>query len=227
MSLIDSEIIKELCGLSLGMSIVGLIVGVMLWLTGWWAHRFWVVLITTVMAGIVGLISSPVRGIQPLLAGLLLALAAGVLALSLIRLVAFATGGIAACLAVQAFAPPGWNEPLICFLGGGLLGLYLFRVWTIAWTSFAGTVVISYFGLVLADHFGKVDAVAYSQQKASTLTWAGGILTLGGFLAQLYLERLRGRLKRWRELLIPHLSEQKSKKPAQPKSWWGNLRQAG
>jgi hypothetical protein len=227
MSLIDSEIVKELCGLSVGMSIVGLLVGLMLWLTGWWAHRFWIVLITTVLAGIVGIISSPVRGIQPLLAGLLLAVAAGVLALALVRLVAFAVGGLAACLAVQAFAPPAWNEPLICFLAGGLSGLYMFRVWTIAWTSFAGAVAMGYFGLALADHFGKVDAVAFSEQKASLLTWLGGILTVAGFLAQLFMERLRARLKSWREMLGAHLKEGKSKKQKEQKSWWGNYRQAG
>jgi hypothetical protein len=229
MSLIDSEIVKELCGLSVGMNVVGVVVGLMLWLTGWWAHRFWIVMITTALAGIAGLISGPVQGIRPLLAGLLLAVAAGVLALALVRLAAFAAGGAATCLAVQAFAPPAWNEPLICFVLGGLAGLYWFRIWTRALTSFAGVVVMGYFGLPLADYFGKLDAVALTQQKASQLAWACGILTLVGFLLQLLLERCRARLQRWREMWKAQLNERKPRKSPERKPWWhpANYRQAG
>jgi len=65
-------------------------------------------------------------GVQPLLAGLLLAVAAGLLALALVRVIAFAAGGIAAVYGVRLLPPAPWQEPLICFLGGGLLGLLLF-----------------------------------------------------------------------------------------------------
>src|SRR5205085_3044818 len=96
------------------------------------------------MAGIFGLLSPPAGRLPPLVLGLLLAVAAGVLALALVRVVAFAAGGAAAWLAVHTFAPPAWDEPLVCFIVGGLAGLLLFRVWTMVLTSFAGTLLMSY-----------------------------------------------------------------------------------
>ena len=96
MSIFDPEILQELCGLSVGLCVTGAAVGLLLWLTGWWLHRFWIVLATTALAGILGLASGSVHGVQPLIAAVLLAIAAGILALALIRLVAFAAGGAAA-----------------------------------------------------------------------------------------------------------------------------------
>jgi hypothetical protein len=213
MALFDSEIIKELCGLSLAMSVAGFGVGLMLWLTGWRAHRFWIVMVTTALAGIMGLISGPMHGIQPLLAGLLLAVAAGVLALTLVQVAAFSAGGAAACLAVRALAPSAWNEPMICFLIGGLAGVILFRFWTMVLTSFAGAIIMGYFGLALGNHFGKVDAVAWSQQKASLLAWGCGLLTVVGFVVQLFMERRRARRQAKEK-------EQKKPKAVEKKPWW-------
>src|SRR5437867_716414 len=64
-----------------------LAVGLALWLTGWWAHRFWITLLTSFAAGVVGLKVGPQYGVeQPIIAGLLLAVAGGALALALARL---------------------------------------------------------------------------------------------------------------------------------------------
>src|SRR5579871_3905161 len=124
------DVISELRGISGQMSVVGIVLGLVLLLSGWFAHRFWIVLLSTVAAGVLGLLSVPAPRVQPLVAGLLLALAAGVLALALVRVVAFAAGGMACAFLVRAMAPPAWDEPLISFLVGGLLGILLFRLWT-------------------------------------------------------------------------------------------------
>jgi hypothetical protein len=147
MQFIVPDIIAEGRGLSVPVCVAGIAIGFLLWLTGWWAHRFWIVLVSTVVAGVVGLLKGPGFRIQPLLAALLLAVAAGLLALALVRVVAFAAGGMAAWMAVQALAPPSWHEPLVCFLVGGLVGLFLFRVWTMMLTSFMGALWMGYFGL--------------------------------------------------------------------------------
>src|SRR4051794_31182340 len=98
MQLFAPDILEAAHGLSLGMSITGLVVGLLLWVTGWWWHRFWIVLGCTVAAGMIGLAYASqlghVGGMKPLLAGLLMAIAAGVLALALVRVIVFAAGGL-------------------------------------------------------------------------------------------------------------------------------------
>ena len=196
MHLISPDILTEARTLSFGLIAVGISVGCLLWLLGWWGHRFWIVLIATVGAGVFGLSSGPDYGLQPVVAGLLLAVSAGVLALTLVRLVAYAAGGFAAWMLVHAFAPL-WDQPLLCFLAGGLVGLLLFRFWTMALTSFVGTLFLSYSGLCLADKLDQLDAVAWATDHGRLLNWLCGVVALVGFTAQFFLERRR--LRRLRE----------------------------
>jgi hypothetical protein len=193
------DILEQARGLSVGLTGAGLAIGLLLWLTGWIGHRFWIVLAATLVAGVFGLLSPAAGPVPPLVMGLLLAVAAGVLALALVRLVAFAAGGLAVWLAVRTLAPPAWDVPLVCLLGGGLVGLGLFRVWTMALTSFAGTLLMGYCGLSLADYLGKLDAVAMAQQRVLLLNTFCGGLTLVGLLIQFLLERRRRRLERFLE----------------------------
>jgi hypothetical protein len=226
MSIFEPEILQELCGLSVGLCVFGAVVGLLLWLTGWWLHRFWIVLATTALAGIVGLVSGSVHGVQGLIAAVLLAVAAGILALALIRLVAFAAGGAVASFVLQKLAPSAGAELLIPFLAGGLLALYLFRLWTMTLTSFAGTVVMGYFGLCLATHLGKLEAVTLAHEKAQLLNLACAISTLLGLLAQFVVERRRARFKQWREMWAPQLSIDQLRKLLEPKNS-NKLRKAG
>jgi len=50
---------------------------------------------------------------------------------------------------------PTWDEPLVSFVAGGLVGLVLFRVWMMALTSILGTLLVGYSSLCLADKLGK------------------------------------------------------------------------
>src|SRR4029078_12600830 len=93
MQFVAPEIMTEAVGLSLGLAIAGFVLGLALWLTGWKVHRFWVVLSVTLVAGLLGLSEAPTLRSQPRVAGVLLAIAGGVLALNLIRLIAFVAGG--------------------------------------------------------------------------------------------------------------------------------------
>src|SRR5262245_42715137 len=86
--------------------IVGLLLGALLWSLGASSYRFWLALMVTVAAGGVGLNLARANGVQPLVAGLLMALAAGVMALSLARITLFVAGGVAGMLLARA---AGWN----------------------------------------------------------------------------------------------------------------------
>jgi hypothetical protein len=219
MQFIAPDLLAEAQGLSPVLCILGLVLGSLLWLFGWRWHRFWTVLLATVMAGILGLSKAPLYGSKPLLAGVLFAIATGLLALSLVRLVAFLAGGVAASLLVQALGVR-WGDPLICFLVGGLLGLVLFRVWTMALTSLAGAVLVGYAGLCWADRAGKLDAVAWSEKQTLLLNWACGVFTFLGLFAQLYLERRRARQGN-----VGKGGEGKKDAPPQgsPRPWWRTL----
>src|SRR5207237_9828162 len=85
MQLVAPDILSDACGLSIGLVIAGVVLGLALWLFGWSCHRFWIVLITTVLAGVYGLYDAAAFRAQPLVAALLLALVGGLLALALVR----------------------------------------------------------------------------------------------------------------------------------------------
>src|SRR5262245_24456901 len=58
MTIIATDILGDLCGLSLGLIVAIIPIGLLLWLLGWWSHRFWIVLATTVLAGVFGLLEA-------------------------------------------------------------------------------------------------------------------------------------------------------------------------
>ena len=190
MQFLDPDILRDVCALSPALLITALIMGGVLWLWGWRTHRFWVVLLMTVLAGIHGLYEGSAFRDHPLVASLLLAIAAGLLALSLVRLLAFAAGGLAGLLAVQALGP-GWNQHLLVFVACGLVGLFLFRLWMMALTSFTGTLLIACCGLALMNRAGKIDAVAWTEQGAVMVNWLCGLGTGLGLIVQYILDRRR------------------------------------
>src|SRR5262245_16255718 len=150
MQLLAPDILAEAHGLSVTVTGTAFALGLLIWLFGWRGHRFWIVLAVTAAAGVIGLYSDPAYGTRPIFAGLLLAVAAGAMALALVRVVVFAAGGVAGWALVHAVFP-AWESPLVCFLVGGLIGILLFRVWTMALTSAAGTMIMAYSGLCLAN----------------------------------------------------------------------------
>lgn len=227
MQLIDPDILARMLPLSVAACATGVTVGFLLWLLGWQLHRFWIVLFTTVVAGIIGLSSGKATGVQPFVIGLLLAIAAGTMALALARLLAFAAGGVATMLLVPALAPQ-WNEPVLCFLVGGLAGLILFREWTMALTSLGGTLLMTYFGLCLAEHLGKLGAQEWAEQRTQLLNWICGGLTLLGLAVQFFLERWRVRRSRLYEaqMDIERAEHELEHRYRKRNWWWGPFRRA-
>jgi MFS family permease len=222
MHLIAPDLLEAVRGMTTAAYVTGLVLGLALWLLGWLAHRFWVVLFATVVAGVIGLSSAKTAGVQPFVAGLMLALAAGMLALALCRLVAFGAGGLAAWLIVRSIVP-GWDEPLILFLAGGLIGLFLFRAWMMVLTSLAGGLIMVYAGLGLLDLLGKIDAQAWAEQRGLLLNWICGGLALLGWVLQFVLDRWRMRLEfeRHEHLQLRDAEDQLRHRLRRRFRWWG------
>ena len=117
-------------------------------------------------------------GVQPLVAGLLAALAAGHLALELARVLAFVGGGTVSGLLVKTFLPT-LHEPLLAFLAGGLLAVLLFRLWMLALTSGVGMLLMTYTALAMLGRWTLMDSTAVVVAKIGVLN---GVV-IGGMLA--------------------------------------------
>jgi hypothetical protein len=191
MGMLAPDILEETRALSLGANLTAIVLGAALWFFGWRGYRFWIVLAATVTAGIAGLMLGPVYGTQPAVTGLLLAVVAGLLALSLARMVVFLTGGFLTWLTLQSMIPALSDPWPVPFLTGGLVSLLLFRLWTMALTSFAGSLLILYGGLSLADRLLQVNVVELAQQRPHTLNSVLASGALVGFLLQFILDRRR------------------------------------
>lgn len=163
--------------------------GLLLWLTGWWLHRFWITLLATSLGGLLGLRLGPQWGVQPaIIAGVLMALAAGCLALSLARLGLFVLYGYVSWEVAQAVAP-GSVPALVAFTVGGLASVLLFRICIILLTSALGTVLMTYGGLLGTEVWFGTQAVAPA--TAQPLVSHGIMLAIGLLGAYLQMKFTR------------------------------------
>ena len=162
MQLIAPDILTEARGLTGAMSGTLCVLGIALWLFGWRWHRFWVVAGITLAAGLIGLNAERASGGTQIMAvGILLAVAAGMMALELAKVFAFVAGGCGAWLAVQWVVPQA-QELWAVFLSGGLFGLLLYRVWTMLLTSLAGVLLAGHAGLLMLEPIFDFDAAAWA-----------------------------------------------------------------
>jgi hypothetical protein len=192
MQLLASDILEEARTLSPLLSGAGLSIGFLLWSIGGRTHRFWLAMSVTLSAGLLGLTLGKQYGMQPLVAGLLLAVSAGALALSLVRILLFAAGGLAALGLIHHLAPT-WDEPIAVFLVGGLIGVLLYRFWILTFSSLIGALLMAYSALALFDRLHMVDSVAWTRKNGPLLNWGCAALIVLGILVQFLLERRRHR----------------------------------
>jgi hypothetical protein len=186
---------------------LALLAGALLWLFGACTHRFWLALLLTVSAGLAGLHCARDYQVQPLVAGLLAALSAGLLALALARLVLFLAGGLAG-LAVAQATGSGWNE-FVCFFAGGLAGVLLYRLWITVLSALVGALLMSHAVLSLLDRLGRLDSAAWAGRNGPLLNWGLASLTLTGVVAQLVLDRRRHNRSKGK----PRVKPKKEEKP--------------
>jgi hypothetical protein len=184
MQLILPDVLATARGLSAGAAGFLVLVGFLMWAAGWRWHRFWVVFGLTLAAGIVGLgAGSASGGGQVMVVGVLLAVAAGMLALELSKILAFVTGGAAAWVATQALLPQA-QELWAVFLSGGLIGVVLYRLWTMLTTSFLGVLLAWHAGLVLIEPLAGADTAKWAGEHAAALNGAVIAVTVIGVLVQ-------------------------------------------
>jgi hypothetical protein len=233
MQLVDAGILEAAVGLSVPLCAGGLLIGVLLWIAGGLMHRFWVVVGATVLAGVAGMYWGKQYDMQPLVAGLLVAVSVGSLALALFRIALFLVSGLTVAWVASVLAP-SWNESIACFFAGGLLGIALYRLCVIVLASFAGTLLIGYSGLVLASTFGNVDVVALADKQAPLMNWAVGAVTVLGVLVQIILHRRRKAALYARaeeDEWLEERRERRERRLQRKASWWnkvaGSERKAG
>ena len=183
MFLLNPDVIAEARGLSVGASGFLLFVGFLLWAFGWRWHRFWIVFAITLTAGILGLGAGQSAGVQILVVGVLCAVAAGMLALELARILAFVSGGVAAWVGATLVAP-GAQELWAVFLCGGLLGVVLYKLWTMVAMSLLGILVCWHTLLVLGEGPFAFSASQWAAENASALNGAVALGTLLGVIVQ-------------------------------------------
>jgi hypothetical protein len=230
MHLIAADIVAETRGLSPVIPALGFMIGFLLWLYGSYGHRFWIVLLLTLGAGVYGLYFGPAYGMQPMVAGLLLAVSTGTLGLALMRVLSFVAGGLAALWLMHTVAP-SYDEPLVFFLLGGLAGALLIKVWITILSSLAGALLMAYSSLCLAERLGKIDPVAWAAANAPLLNWAVAAFAALGALTQFLLQRRQANKAAAKEEEEEKLDaeakataaeeERKRKLPKpKPKKWW-------
>jgi hypothetical protein len=210
MQLVAADILAEARGLSYPFTAVGIILGALLWVFGWRWHRFWIVFITTVAAGVYGLSQQQSLGPRMLAAGLLLAVAAGLLALDLSRFVSFCTTGLACWLVVHAIVPT-FQEPLISFLVGGIIGLLLYRWQWMFLSSAIGILLIAHCVLLSVEKASGLQFAAadWATKNAIGLNIGAIIVALLGLAVQGQLERFRaGKELRKKNRALAGLSEE-------------------
>jgi hypothetical protein len=184
MQLIAPDVLAEARGLTAAMSGTICVLGIALWVFGWRWHRFWVVAGITLAAGLTGMNAGRAAGTTQVLAvGVLLAVAAGMMALELAKVLAFAAGGVGAWLAVQWVLPKA-QELWAVFLCGGLIGLLLYRLWTMLLTSLIGTLLAAHTALLLAEPVFKFDAASWAARHIAALNGVVVGLAVLGILVQ-------------------------------------------
>jgi hypothetical protein len=187
-TLIHPDILAEARGLSVGAAGFAFLVGMLLWGLGWRWHRFWIVFGVTLAAGLIGMNAGRVGGGQVLAVGILLAVTAGLMALEMARVLAFVAGGIAAWITVQSVLPAA-REMWAVFLCGGLLGLLLYRLWTMLLTSSAGALLSIYAATILCDILFQIDAVSFARKNTAVLNVSVLIMALSGIVIQHLISR--------------------------------------
>ncbi|MCS6975388.1 MAG: hypothetical protein NZM31_00075 [Gemmatales bacterium] len=217
MQIIAPDLLVEMRDLPLAALASVTAIGLAIWSTGWWTHRFWIALAATLGAGIEGLRSGAEFGLHPMAAGLLAAIAAGCIGLALGRVVVFVIYGIAVWYLVHKVGPQ-FEVPLACFLVGGLLSVLFYRLCVMLLMSALGALLLAYSGLVLAENFVRFDAVQLvSDNPVSTVNSVFGFLIVIGLAAQ----HFAGKAKDWylarRQAWLEFLKKQQSNKSAPPK----------
>ena len=195
MQILSPDVLADVLELPVPALLVLMGFGALLSLTGWRWHRFWLTICVSLISGLVGLRQAQAWGInQPIVAGVLLAAAAGCLALSLARVGLFLAYGLAAWYAMKRLAPP-YAIPAICICVGGIFSVLFYRFCVVLLTSVVGSILFTYAGLAYAQTQNWFPVQTWLNEQSLAAHGALAGLCLVTLLLQLYLWRQQKKRK--------------------------------
>lgn len=228
MQLVVPDVLIEARGLTGAMTGTLCVLGFALWLFGWRWHRFWIVAGITLTAGLIGLNAGRTNGgTQVMAIGILLAVAAGLMALELAKVLAFVAGGCGAWLAVQWVLPQA-QELWAVFLCGGLLGLVLYQLWTMFLTSLIGALFVAHAGILLVEQIFRFNSVEWATRNVVPLNGViVGLVVLGILVQAVSAPEEKGEEAEKEEVPEPESQPVVVTPPppvaAKPSPWWKKL----
>ncbi|MSR30740.1 MAG: hypothetical protein EXR99_04465 [Gemmataceae bacterium] len=197
MHFLDPEIFADVNKLSALTLIFLAAFSLLLWTMGYTTHKFWVVFLSTGLAGYFGFETGPAMGMQPLLSALLFGFSAGILSLALIRVFVFLLGGMTGASLAGVFLPAG--DPWVAaLLVGGLLAILLYPFWFTGFSSLLGTIGFTYGILALLDRLNAVDGAGLLDKKPGLVDAVAMCMVVIGAIIQYYIHRWY-RKNRWRQ----------------------------
>jgi hypothetical protein len=140
---------------------------------------------------------------------------------------AFVTGGWAFYLFARLVAPAA-DEPLLCFIVGGLFSVFLYRLWITAVSSMAGACLLTYSSLWLVHRLLKADTMAWAANNGPLWNWGLAALSVLGILVQFVLHHRYHKMKKDQQEQKKKAEEntkleeelRRRAPAAKPKSWW-------
>lgn len=208
MAIITPEFLTDILDLPMPALLVLMGVGLLLALTGWRWHRFWLTICISMVAGVIGLKQATAWGIQqPMVAGVLLAAAAGCLSLSLARVGLFLAYGLGCWYIMKRVAPP-YAIPAICICAGGLFSVLFYRFCVVLLTSVIGALLCIYGGLAYGEQQKLFPAMQWLKDQTLAVHGAFGGFVLVTTMIQLYLGK-RARRKKLAEYSAEELEAER------------------
>lgn len=198
MHFLDIDIFSEVMKLSTVTLLGILLCGLLLWSAGYLTHKFWVVFLATAGTGVLGFDKGPEFGMHGIFAALLFGISAGILALSVIRVVVFLLGGCTGLIIGNIFIPAG-DAWLACSLVGGITAILLYPFWFTAFSSLLGTLASAYGLIAMLDRLKFIEASTFVDKQAGFIdVFCLGFVVLGTVI-QYFLTRYF-RKRRWRQM---------------------------
>jgi len=193
MQILSQQALETLVRIPLPIVVVGLVLAPVFWLLGWRLHRVLFVGSVTFIAGVYGLVHVPkLLAINKYLAGVLLAVGVGGVAIALMRIGAFvACGLLADSLAVHVAWEyfPGLSGPVrfVAFVAGGMVSVFFYRLVVVLITASVGAVLMVGGVISLTHQTSAYDAIQGMDELQTIAAGALVVLILIGTGAQYLL----------------------------------------
>jgi len=188
-SMISTEVLQAARGMSVAMLGTVLALGLAIWLFGWRWHRFWITCLAVATAVATTWKYGNLWTQTPLaVAVTVIALAAGVVAVELVRLAIFVLGGVILYYLTCQYLPE-FHDTWLAFPLGGLIAMLLYRLGWLIMTSILGTLIAVHAGLLLIESVVTFDSMQWSNDNILIIHIGICVWTIIGVVCQLWIDR--------------------------------------